>query len=830
MSSRLVRVSWQRSADGSPLGKAHSLGDDGTLISSPARRYVEGCTIVETFVETLEELYDQALEHGGSAHRLSGTFRPGRAGQTLHTDGRSPTATKADLAHRDEPGVLCIDIDKGAAGWLTHDEVVEGLRAAIPWLRDVALLVIDSSGSCVTLDGIEARRPGSFHVYALLESAVAVPELLMDAHQRCFLAGLGRCVVTGGGAIVERSPVDLALRTPTQPDFMVPHLGSPRLGRSRGPSFYPGERIPAAVALLSGAEVAHVKAVVTALKEKCRPEREAVITTRAAQAGARAHAKLGGDLAEHVASARRSYETNRLESGFVLQLGNGRSCTVAELVVTPSLAGSGWSLPDPLDPEYGEGKARLFDDDGQFSIYSFAHGGRTYILEEAQSAKSAGEAKCEPTFIMGKEGPKAILENIYRALREPGWDGLIVFDQLALRPILLKETPAHKERCRGGNYPHAWDDSDDALVTAWLQAECSLYVRPNQLQAAVLAASHLHPVHAVRDYLDALQWDRVPRLDTWLQSYLGVLDGPLIRAFGSKFLISAVARARLPGTKVDHMLILEGSQGDMKSSALEALMPAPELFTDDLGDALGKDAAERIAGKWLVEVAELDAMKRAEVTRIKSFITRRVDRFRPAYGHWALDAPRQCVFAGSTNADAYLKDETGGRRFWPVRIGAIDLKALRAARDQLWAEAHERYAAGEHWWLEDKELIAAARAQQQARFVEDVWQPAIERLLGKSSEVTISTVLQELNIPLERQGQPEQNRVAKTLRVLGWERVQVRHGDQRVWVYRPSPVSPVTTPDLNIRGEQEQGSGGALVLLIGSALVTGDTGDSEVVS
>jgi putative DNA primase/helicase len=110
------------------------------------------------------------------------------------------------------------------------------------------------------------------------------------------------------------------------------------------------------------------------------------------------------------------------------------------------------------------------------------------------------------------------------------------------------------------------------------------------------------------------------------------------------------------------MLILEGDQGGLKSSALESLVPKPDLFTDDLGEALGKEAAERIAGKWLIEVAELDAMSRAEVTRTKSFITRRVDRFRPSYGRWALDCPRQCVFAGTTNADIYLKDETGGRR------------------------------------------------------------------------------------------------------------------------------------------------------------------------
>lgn len=255
----------------------------------------------------------------------------------------------------------------------------------------------------------------------------------------------------------------------------------------------------------------------------------------------------------------------------------------------------------------------------------------------------------------------------------------------------------------------------------------------------MLAVARQHRVHAVRDYLARLRWDGAPRLDLWLHRHLGVRDVPLTRAFASKFLIGAVARARQPGAKVDHMLILEGDQGLFKSSALEALMPATELFTDDLGESLGKDAAERIAGKWLVEVAELDAMGKAEVTRIKSFITRRVDRFRPAYGRWAVDSQRQCVFAGTTNADVYLKDETGGRRFWPVRIGAVDLDGIRRERDQIWAEAVARHAAGERWWLESKELIAAAGSEQRARFVEDVWQDEIERMLIGTSEVTISS-------------------------------------------------------------------------------------------
>ena len=113
---------------------------------------------------------------------------------------------------------------------------------------------------------------------------------------------------------------------------------------------------------------------------------------------------------------------------------------------------------------------------------------------------------------------------------------------------------------------------------------------------------------------------------------------------------------------------------------------------------------------WGIEVAELSAMNRGEVERVKAFITRRIDRFRPSYGRRVIEVPRQSVFFGTTNADTYLKDETGGRRFWPIKCGVIDLKAIRRDRDQIWAEALELYRAGTRWWLTDKQEIELAHA------------------------------------------------------------------------------------------------------------------------
>ena len=211
-------------------------------------------------------------------------------------------------------------------------------------------------------------------------------------------------------------------------------------------------------------------------------------------------------------------------------------------------------------------------------------------------------------------------------------------------------------------------------------------------------------------------------------TYLGAEDTPLNRAFGSRWMISAVARIMQPGAKVDHMLILEGPQGAKKSSALKVLAGA-EWFTDELAEIGSKDAAQQMRGIWIIEIAELDAIGRAEVSRIKAFLTRTTDRYRPPYERYVVEVPRQCVFAGSVNPDTYLRDETGNRRFWPVRCGRIDLDALRRDRDQLWAEAVARYREGAIWWLDEPELIAEVKAEQDQRYHADAWDSRIDRWL-----------------------------------------------------------------------------------------------------
>jgi len=185
----------------------------------------------------------------------------------------------------------------------------------------------------------------------------------------------------------------------------------------------------------------------------------------------------------------------------------------------------------------------------------------------------------------------------------------------------------------------------------------------------------------------------VPRLNTWLIDWAKAEDTPYTRAVSAKPLLAAVRRVRRPGTKFDEMLVLEAPQGYNRSSALRILAVNDDWFTDDIPlNADSKVVIERLSGKWIAEASELKGMRRGDVEHLKAMLSRQVDRARLAYDRTPTEYPRQSIFIGTTNSATYLRDMTGDRRYWPVAVERFDLEALKANRDQLWAEAAHREA------------------------------------------------------------------------------------------------------------------------------------------
>jgi predicted P-loop ATPase len=391
-----------------------------------------------------------------------------------------------------------------------------------------------------------------------------------------------------------------------------------------------------------------------------------------------------------------------------------------------------------------------------------------------------------------KNTPKPLLANALIALREaPEWQGVLAYDEFALVTMQLKPPPWLKHENNWA--PQQWTDRDDALTADWLQHQ-DISVTVNVAAIAAETVAKDYSFHPIKDYLESLVWDGVERIANFAASYLGAEATQYHCAVSRCLFIAAVARITRPGCKADYVPILEGAQDRGKSTAIELLFTP--WFSDDLAELGTKDAAMQVRVAWGIEIAELASMTRPEIERVKAFITRKVDRFRPSYGRRVIEVPRQSVFIGSTNSDAYLKDETGGRRFWPIRCGgSIDLKAIQRDRGQFWAEAVAQLKAGAPWWIVDTGMVDLVRDEQAARYVDDPWQEPIAQFVRSQTDISVGEVLSNLLIERGRWTQADQNRVARCLKVLGWERYRGAR-PLREWRYRRVvPVESGTDED-----------------------------------
>jgi predicted P-loop ATPase len=286
----------------------------------------------------------------------------------------------------------------------------------------------------------------------------------------------------------------------------------------------------------------------------------------------------------------------------------------------------------------------------------------------------------------------------------------------------------------------------------------------------------------------------VERCPFWLTDYCHADSSEYVQAVGVRWLLQCVQRAFEPGCQADHVLILEGNQGLRKSSILRALAIRDDWFADSrLNVEDQRAAADRIQGRWIYELAEFPQRK-ADADKLKDFLTNRVDRYRPVYARLEIDRRRRTVFAATINpppGGGYLMDDTGGRRFWPVRVGGVsgteklNVEALQEAAPQLWAEAVVRYRRGEAAFLENDNLEALARQEQEERQAEHPWVEQLALWAQGLTETTTADALDKLQVPPERQTKQSQMVAAATLRKLGFTNRQreIRDGVE-VRVYR----------------------------------------------
>lgn len=335
-----------------------------------------------------------------------------------------------------------------------------------------------------------------------------------------------------------------------------------------------------------------------------------------------------------------------------------------------------------------------------------------------------------------------------------------------------------------------WSIHDDRELSMWIALHCDLLIGSTGTVAeAVEMVANRNKHHPVKDWLESLKWDGVDRNTYWLHELLGVADNEYSQLTGKLWLRQAVNRIIYPGSKGDYVLILEGTQGLNKSTALKRL--GGEYYSDATLDLNNKDSLIALSGVWIYEIAELDAFNRAESTRIKQFITQTEDRFRPPYGKRMITLRRQTVFAATTNNYEYHKDPTGNRRFWSVLCTNINLEQIGAWREQLFAQALHEVLAGEPCYPTREQERSLIAPEQEQREIVDVWHQPIATWLQDAGQVSsnefstwdiLNGAIKMATDKMDGQ-RSAATRVGNCMARLGWNKRRALKNNQRLWLY-----------------------------------------------
>lgn len=340
---------------------------------------------------------------------------------------------------------------------------------------------------------------------------------------------------------------------------------------------------------------------------------------------------------------------------------------------------------------------------------------------------------------------------------------------------------------------HEWSDSDDIKAAIYIQDKIGIpKMGTATIKEAIDYIARKNPKNEPKDWMESLEWDKTPRLANLMSIGFGSEESQYTKKAGENWIKSIVARIYEPGCKVDTMPVFEGPQGRGKSTALETI--GGKWFSVCHEDLNSKDFYMVLEGNMIVEIAEMDSFKRSEVERIKGIISCRIDRYRKPYDRRTADHKRQCVFAGTTNELHWQKDATGGRRFWPISCGKINVKWLATNRDQLFAEAVHRYKAGEDWYvMPDSETTT----QQAMRRDYDEWHNLVSEWITNNHmtlgdvRITAADVLRDaLGVDSDKIDRNKQNRVTTILKEMGFTRMTVPYqaangnrSTKSVWVF-----------------------------------------------
>ena len=359
------------------------------------------------------------------------------------------------------------------------------------------------------------------------------------------------------------------------------------------------------------------------------------------------------------------------------------------------------------------------------------------------------------------------------------WSHVFALDELKNRCMVIAKPPFQTGDPQYFK-PRPLADTDYTRVRMWIERNWGNVIKEVVVDA-VNAACEEQIISPVRHYLEGLPSTDYD-IEHFFEDYFGVipendLHRDFIRSASKLFLKQAVARAVKPGCKADIVVVLEGKQGIGKSTGLRALFGA-DWFKDSLPPMATKDAAAYVVGAWCIELAEMAFQSKSAIEHQKAFISRQDEKYRPAYTRTEVVYPRRCVFVATTNRDDWAIDETGNRRFLPIKTTNIDVAGLKRDRDAIWAAAYASYLQDPMWWMTD-EMAAYSAEQSKSRHEADIWVELINEKMPHLEETSVREAFEvcfaqahpdTASLDPHKIDQKDQRRMSKCLQLAGWEK------------------------------------------------------------
>jgi Virulence-associated protein E-like domain len=389
----------------------------------------------------------------------------------------------------------------------------------------------------------------------------------------------------------------------------------------------------------------------------------------------------------------------------------------------------------------------------------------------------------------------------------PDWVGVFAYDAFDQQNILTAPIPGSPEDTGQPFKPRPFEDDDTTFVVQWLDEFSGMPggISGAKADAAMSAAAKMAKGDRLTQYLEecADKWDGVRRIEYFFRDYIVASEwNAYTKAMGSVAMMGQVLRGLYPGAKLKMMPILEGEQSIGKSPSLEALCPEPDMFGDSPPSKLNeKEMGQYLRGKFLVELAEMAAVRKSEQSELKAFVTRGTEEYRAAYARHVVREPRRCMIWGTINEDTYLYDETGATRYYPIEVEVTHPKKIAADRDQLLGEAvialRDALKAGENWWLLPPKAQVYLDKLREEKQDDDPYTSVVVNYIEGLKEVTTREIVvtgthaTPPGLGLDnRVGRGPGLQVAGVLKKLGWRRKGIRsHGEfkgQAVYV-APKP-------------------------------------------